>query len=312
MATSPAALYEMIVGAYHSTKYVNYFAVGGLTMVIADYLHTFPDEVRLMWPASMSLPKVLFFVVRYYSLLHGIFSLTYSLPTNRSAAYCTSAFVRVAVSTKLVIIASEAILLIRVYAFAGKDKIVLAFIGVQFVALHVAELVVLGRFIQSVKFMDFPLRNLVCIPAQVDIKLLGVVFSLLLCSVSVIMLCMVYVMFRKYRNLNASSLSTMLYQDGLVYFLCLSGLAVANLIVIFGAKNDALKLMLAQPEAYMHAILSTRMILRLRSWSERAYGPGSRDLDAGTWAVAGLDYYSQSTEFSKNFSAPRSFPSTAD
>ncbi|KAJ2915178.1 hypothetical protein MD484_g5234, partial [Candolleomyces efflorescens] len=150
--SSPAnALYEIILAAYTSTKYVNYLAVSGLTMLIADYLHTLPDEIRLMWPAAFSLPKVLFFVVRYYALLHGVFSMTYSLPTNPTADYCSSAFVRVALSTKLTIIASEgsfelaihqlwkltkappAILLIRVYAFAGRDKALLAFIIIQFI-----------------------------------------------------------------------------------------------------------------------------------------------------------------------------------
>ena len=42
------------------------------TLKTADFLHTFPDEVRFMWPAPLSLPKVLFLVLRYYHVVvHG-------------------------------------------------------------------------------------------------------------------------------------------------------------------------------------------------------------------------------------------------
>lgn len=39
-------------------------------------------QVRLMWPGSLSLPKVLFFLLRYYTMVHGTLSLTReSIPT---------------------------------------------------------------------------------------------------------------------------------------------------------------------------------------------------------------------------------------
>ncbi|KAJ2922775.1 hypothetical protein H1R20_g14330, partial [Candolleomyces eurysporus] len=77
MTTLPDGVsYDAIVQAYTSTQYGNYLAVSSFTVVIADFLHTFPDEVRLMWKAPMSLPKVLFFGIRYYILIHGVFFLT--------------------------------------------------------------------------------------------------------------------------------------------------------------------------------------------------------------------------------------------
>jgi hypothetical protein len=42
-------------------------------------------------------------------------------------------------------------------------------------------------------------------------------------DVVVIMLAMLYIMFRKYRDLKTSSLVSIIYRDGLVYFVCLSG-----------------------------------------------------------------------------------------
>ncbi|RXW13426.1 hypothetical protein EST38_g12428 [Candolleomyces aberdarensis] len=152
MATPQEVIYKTIVEAYTSTKYVTYLqGVSGFALVIADFVHTFPDEVRLMWPTPISLPKVLFFALRYYILIHGAFAMTYTLPTSLSAAQCHAAFDRIAISTKLAVIASETILLIRVYAFSGKDKKLLAFLLFQFFGIHISELVVFARWLQSVK-----------------------------------------------------------------------------------------------------------------------------------------------------------------
>jgi hypothetical protein len=113
-------------------------------------------------------------------------------------------------------------------------------------------------------------------------------------------------------GLNARNLSLLLPDSSLIPFSerCIETHACPVRVAPCLQLSRYFELTSARPEAYLHAILSTRMILRLRQWSERAYGQGSRDAgDAGTWVVAGLDYYSQSTELSKNFSSPRSFPS---
>ncbi|KAJ2912882.1 hypothetical protein MD484_g7542, partial [Candolleomyces efflorescens] len=320
MTTLQEVIYKTIVGAYTSTQYVTYLGVSGFALVIADFVHTFPDEVRLMWPTPISVPKVFFFALRYHILVHGVFVLTCefnatpifskrcshrqaftdTLPTNPSAAQCQTAFNRVAISTKLTVIASETILLIRVYAFSGKDKKILAFLLFQFIGLHVSELVVFARWLESVK-----LRNIGCIPASGNMVLLGIVFGLLLCSVTVIMLAMLYIMFRKYRDLKTSSLVAIIYRDGLVYFLCLSALACANVGVILGTKEAPLKLLLVQPEAFIHAILSTRMLLHLRSWSERQAASGDASALGGQDTSTGVfGHNSYANEHNKILSQP--------
>jgi hypothetical protein len=69
-------------------------------------------QVRLMWPTPRSLPKLLFFLVRYYVLVNAVFALACEshptccsilpqetrvdgLPTNMSPEQCKSAFYRV-------------------------------------------------------------------------------------------------------------------------------------------------------------------------------------------------------------------------
>ncbi|KAJ2926467.1 hypothetical protein H1R20_g10622, partial [Candolleomyces eurysporus] len=238
MAALPDGIsYEVIVRAYISIRYMNYVVVSSFALLVADFLHTFPDEVQLMWKAPVSLVKILFFFLRYFSLVQGTFSLTYSIPINLSAAQCHSALVR------------------------DVD-------------------------------LELQMLNLVCIPERANVTFLGITFSLLLCSITVVMLCMLYIMFRNYRHCKTSTLVYSSPEISSVEYECFAlVLACANVTVLFTLKGEALSPILVQPETSIHAILSTRMILRLRSWAERPYHQG-RHIDGGggsTWAVPGLE-----------------------
>jgi hypothetical protein len=119
-----------------------------------------------MWPAPLSVPKVLFFVLRYYLIGHLGFVLaceyslqqasldfTYSFavdfPLGLSPEDCKVAFTRNIVSSALCVVVSECkvpsiytsslkadipppgILFIRVWAFSGRDRRMLAFLIFQ-------------------------------------------------------------------------------------------------------------------------------------------------------------------------------------
>ncbi|KAJ2912876.1 hypothetical protein MD484_g7529, partial [Candolleomyces efflorescens] len=89
-------------------------------------------------------------------------------------------------------------------------------------------------------------------------------FALFLSSITVAMAGMLYIIYRKYKT-HKSTLLTAFSRDGAGYFLCLS--ATANLIISF-VSQPSNKYILAQPEAILHAILSTRLVLHLRSIAE--------------------------------------------
>ncbi|KAF5337893.1 hypothetical protein D9611_014777 [Ephemerocybe angulata] len=97
-------------------------------------------------------------------------------------------------------------------------------------------------------------------------KYIGINFSLALLSVVTIMVIMVYIAHRKYRRLN-SNLLKLFYRDGILYFLCLSGLATANIVASFVA-SASYKFLLLETQVLLHSVLSTRMLLHLRKWAE--------------------------------------------
>ncbi|KAJ2930412.1 hypothetical protein H1R20_g6695, partial [Candolleomyces eurysporus] len=289
MSAAQKAALQAIIRGYRTTKYVNYLGVAGHSAVVADFLHTFPTEVQLMWPTPLSVPKVLFFALRYYILIHHILAVLYGLPTGRSPEQCRTAFVRIGISSILVVVASEAILFIRVYAFSGRNRKVLIYLILQFLAIHASAFVLLTKFLQTVKFVKFPIPNLVCMPASTNGHMLGGVFALLLASVVIVMFIMIYIAFRKHRNFN-SALLTIFYRDGIFYFICLSVLASANIVVNLAAPDGGLKFLLVQTEIDLHVILSTRMLLHLRGWAERERKNNDTNNVKDTGTMGAMEY----------------------
>ncbi|KAF5334391.1 hypothetical protein D9611_013555 [Ephemerocybe angulata] len=285
------AVVHSIVEGYRATKYTNYLAVAGFALLMADYLHTFPDEVRrhqfmppkggacssqlrssswqvrLMWPGRMTLPKAIFFALRYYSMAHHILALMYGERTGLTPSECNARFQIVSISTAAIIVTAEALLFLRVYAFSGKNRKMLAYLIVLFIAIQASAFFLLYKFLESVKFVESPFLNMICLPLHLDSNLLAYVFTLLLLSVIIVMLIMVWIAFQKQRNFN-SALLTIFYRDGVFYFICLSALASANIIVNFAAPAGY-KFLLIQTEADLHVILSARMLIHLRAWAER-------------------------------------------
>ncbi|KAJ2919788.1 hypothetical protein MD484_g516, partial [Candolleomyces efflorescens] len=210
--------------------------VSAAILVVADFIHTFPDEVRLMWPTPRSLPKTVFFILRYYAVVHSAFGLMYELPRGLTAEQCRPRFILLAVSSILVVTLSEVILYIRVYAFSEKNKKLLAFLVVIFVGFSSVAYYIFARFIFSVEFVTFPLPNIACIPMRADGLMLGLVFSATLGSILVVMLIMIYIAYQEYWEAKGSLL-TIFYRDGISYFVCLSILASANIAVNFAAPG---------------------------------------------------------------------------
>ncbi|KAF5334379.1 hypothetical protein D9611_013559 [Ephemerocybe angulata] len=261
------AVVHSIVEGYEATKYTNYLAVGGFALIMADYLQTFPDEVRLMWPGRMTLPKAIFFALRYYSMAHHILALMYGERTGLTPSECKASFERVSISTAAIIVTAEALLFLRVYAFSGKNRKMHAYLILLFIAIQASASFLLYKFLDSVKFVKSPFLNMVCLPLHLNSTLLAYVFTLLLLSVIIVMLIMVCIAFKKQGNFN-SALVTTFYRDGIFYFICLSALASANIIVNFAAPAGY-KFLFIQTEADLHVILSTRMLIHLRACADR-------------------------------------------
>lgn len=265
LVTAQSNTLDAVVEGYRTTLYVNYLGIGGAALVLVDFLQTFPEEVSLMWPAPFGLPKVLFFLLRYSLLAHRVLAGLYGVPTGRSPEECWNGFVRTGVMSCALIAGAEGILFLRAYAFSGKNKKLMAYLIFQCVAIHTGAAVLITKFLHSTKFGPLPIPT-VCMPLQADSVLLCGAFTMILGSIVIVMLIMVYIALQEHRGCR-SALLMIFYRDGIFYFICLSALALANIIVNLVAPEGGLKLLLVQTEVDAHVILATRMLLHLRGWA---------------------------------------------
>ncbi|KAJ3545573.1 hypothetical protein NMY22_g2379 [Coprinellus aureogranulatus] len=188
-----------------------------------------------MWGTALSLPKVLFFVLRYFIFVHMALCMSYGFPTGVSPDVCKTEFVRVAVSSFILVVASEWILFIRIWAFSGKNKKLLAFLVFQVVALHGGvKITLLVQFVRSIEFVGLPFGGLPCLPVKASDVYLSGMFALMLGSVTTVMSIMIFLAFRRHRNLETTLLSVF-YRDGVFYFVFLSSKQTGILHILHGA-----------------------------------------------------------------------------
>ncbi|KAF6751019.1 hypothetical protein DFP72DRAFT_909058 [Ephemerocybe angulata] len=218
------------VKAYGQLIYVNV----SLSESASMYGMVTDSIVRLMWPVPLSPPKALFFATRYYTLVHSVFSSLYYHPGGRSAGQCKRAFVRYMLSACVLVFLSEAILFFRIWAFSERNKKLLVYLLFHFITVNSAALAIMIKLLLAQEYTPnpLPIPRMMCMPSVVNERLLGVTFSFALFCVVTIMVVMVGVGLWKYRNFH-STLCTLFYRDGMVYFLCLSGLASTNIALTF-------------------------------------------------------------------------------
>ncbi|KAF6764145.1 hypothetical protein DFP72DRAFT_415049 [Ephemerocybe angulata] len=263
---------ESSLAAFKAQAIWNYAIISSCTVVVVDYIQTLPDEVRHMWTAPLSIPKLLFIVVRY-SIFFKVFSAMVVPGTffadNFSVKGCLRWFRLTAAASLFIIITSEAILFYRVYAISGRGRRILVALVVQFIVIHAVVAYFLGAHISSVKFTISQLpAGTTCVMISSNGHLLSAVYATLLGSVTIAMLLMAVLLFRKHWGFH-SKLLTAFYSDGILYFLCLAVLISANVAVNWVGR-DAYKNILILYELDAHAILSTRMLLHIRKVADKS------------------------------------------
>lgn len=263
---------ESSLAAFKAQTIWNYAIISSCTIVVVDYIQTLPDEVRHMWTAPLSIPKLLFIAVRY-SIFFKVFSAMVVPGTffanNFSVNGCLRWFRLTAATSLFIMITSEAILFYRVYAISGRGRRILVALAVQFIVIHAGVAYFVGAYISSVKFTNSQLpAGTTCMMISSNGPLNSAVFATLLGSVTIAMLLMVAFLFRKHWGFD-SKLLTAFYSDGISYFVCLAVLISVNVAVNWVAQKSY-KFILILFEMDAHAILSTRMLLHIRKVADKS------------------------------------------
>ncbi|KAJ2912920.1 hypothetical protein MD484_g7489, partial [Candolleomyces efflorescens] len=249
---------------------------------LADWLHTLPFEVEVIWPARWNVVKFLYFFNRYFPL-DIIFSYIYIEVPN--VKMCRISYSISSVGLILSLGMSEAVIFIRLYALSRQSAFFRWWLIVQFIAVQGTMFALLGPFLSSFRWVPSPApRHVACLPVAAKTIYATISFAILMANEALIVLIMLYIGGMRHRY-TQSSLIKIFYRDGLVFFLFLAASSVVNITMLaslpvrsshilqcFTAPEKSLRqpsnrTLFAVPQRVIHSMLASRMILHLRQES---------------------------------------------
>jgi len=121
--TSIAASLQEFIKALEANRSNTYSFVAALTFCSYDIILSFGEEAKYIWGSRWSTVKVLYFIVRYYSLVYLITLVGIYTSVNVSVPVCQQYFLwSINGGSPVFIIALDGILLLRVVALYKQDK----------------------------------------------------------------------------------------------------------------------------------------------------------------------------------------------
>ncbi|KAJ7178745.1 hypothetical protein C8R43DRAFT_1230202 [Mycena crocata] len=246
---------------YHKLSQIRSNYLGGLFLML-------PEEVAYFWNSPWTLVKVLFFWIRYFTLLgmgyltfaevnrhptiplcvsHGILGLFISIPSN-TMAQGESIHVQGFYPIPSVIRRATVIMQLRVHVIYGHDvrlKIVLSFLNVLGLAsklgIAISQLVKIHSSVQPIPGLRDPLAF--CVGTIPKLFLFYPVPMMVFDSI--LLLLVLYKAFLFHReepstkaHWNGHRLVRIMFRDSVMYFLCAVGANLLNLLIWFLAPFD--------------------------------------------------------------------------
>ncbi|KAL7277612.1 hypothetical protein ACG7TL_008539 [Trametes sanguinea] len=245
-SAAAAAELEALFTVLHDTQVVTYSTVGALTWLLYDTLINLYAEITYIWLARWSLPKVLYIVARYYSIMHLAAVLAFDVQVGLSRVSFVVAVLTVMVSiypescrawlwiyslAGLVVFTTivNIILVLRLHAIYERDRRVLIFLSIVMTCQFTIEMTmtIWGARAKIVDPPIFPWPG--CLADGLRLRTLGACLVHLTLPGSVLCLCMTVRKFFQVAVINwdqlkvhgVSPLFRTFVRDGaLFFFLC--------------------------------------------------------------------------------------------
>ncbi|KLO07347.1 hypothetical protein SCHPADRAFT_945358 [Schizopora paradoxa] len=259
-----------LITFHPNPKIVN---LAGVMVLVYDYFLTLGDEVKLVWPSKWSALKVLYFMSRYLAFVDASTMLVFLFRPNLSPNLCQATFRTASYFASAGYIMAQIILSIRTYAIWGRSRRILSILSALLLITHIPGIILQHEALDSLHFQPSPQPNLIsCEPSAYTENSLYIVFALMMMQdLAIVLLTMArgYTQWKECR----SPIVITLYRDGFIYFICLFGISFANFLIFELDLKIAYNL-LFELQRVIHSVLSSRLILNLRSVSQnREDGP---------------------------------------
>jgi len=244
-----------------------YFNVASAVILIFDTLENFGDEVDLIWRQRLTVGKALYLASRYMAFIDVSLMLLYLFDSHLEPKICHRLYVTTTYFTLVGACTAELVLLIRIYAIWKQSMRILAFLTFISLTLFVTSILNLNihNNIKTLIFLPSPVPIIIpCFLPKAQIRAF-VDFGCLVVMDLTILVLTTWGCFKIWKENASSPLIVTFYRDGVLYFICLFAVSLAN-VVVFILGDPEQQGILVELQRVLHSVLSARIILNLRKF----------------------------------------------
>jgi len=241
-----------------TVKYVN---LGSLAILAFDYCITFSEEVQWTWFKPWDVTRIIFIISRYLPFAGaGMTAYDALRVSNQCASTLEGNIIHI-----IGIVAAEALLVIRTWAFWQKSKRLLIGLSIYSVLTITAAIAADLSPTMLIPGEEPPIGTCYFESTRNS----AVVYIFLAMFESLILVLTVYKRVHDYRDFQSGIIQT-LYYDGMIYMLCILTITIAN-VIIGAALASAYSNMFDTLQIVSHSVLASRILFRLRHNNERVH-----------------------------------------
>ncbi|KAG1805872.1 hypothetical protein EV424DRAFT_258065 [Suillus variegatus] len=238
-------------------KYTN---VAASAILIYDYFVTLHSEVRWTRERKWGIIRTTFTISRYAPFSGALMTSYFAIKTwgTQDCAPFSDAIDSIHF---LGIIASEVLLIFRVYAFSGNKKAYLI------ILLPLGLVILMASVITSSTPINVNIPGVVPHCVLEGTRSFVIQYGLLMFFEIVLMSTTVFLRYRHYLG-SHSALVRSIYRDGLLYMFCITMISMFNVIII-AVLPLSYSETLSKPQIVAHSVLASRILFNLQVSAER-------------------------------------------
>jgi len=279
LVTGPAVqLPTIIVNAFENLQTSQYIQVAATAILAYDYPILLNDEIRHIWRGQRNSAAVAFLLTRYCPFVEAALLIAQQFSTNPSQNSCSRLTTAGAWLYLLGIAISHSILVLRTYVICDKNKLLAVFFSALLVLAFAGGAYLTPRFLNSLVFIPSPsaLEFPGCFVAAANGDIFWISSSFAAAYELVIMLITWYKVVHKGKHRGSLLMRTLTW-DGLSFYGYMFITSVVN-IILLNLAPAALQIQLIFLQRFLHAMISCRIIIRLRRVADGDQGQNVKQL----------------------------------